>query len=307
MMTWPDNRRFAFTIFDDPDSQTLEAGRAVYAFLEACGLRTTKGVWPIRGTGTPSDFGVTCADPGVVDWLQDLTRRGFEMGYHNATSHTSRREDVDRSLEQFAAYFGHYPRVMANHYFCDEKIYWNEHRVTGAHRLLYNVMTLARNRHRSFGHVRGHPYFWGDLCRQRIEYVRNFSYADINTLKVCPVMPYHDPRRPYVNYWYAASEGANVRTFIGTLSEANQDRLEEEGGACIVYAHFGHGFSDAGRLNPRFRSLVERLSAKKGWFVPVSTLLDHLRTKNPMRVITDARRRQLERRWLLHKVRFGTE
>ena len=32
-VTWPQGKRFAFTVFDDPDSQTLEAGRAVYSFL----------------------------------------------------------------------------------------------------------------------------------------------------------------------------------------------------------------------------------------------------------------------------------
>ena len=51
-MIWPGGKSFAFTIFDDPDSQTLEAGREVYALLADLGFRTTKGVWPIRGSGT---------------------------------------------------------------------------------------------------------------------------------------------------------------------------------------------------------------------------------------------------------------
>ena len=46
-ITWPDNKRFAFTVFDDPDSQTLEASQAVYGFLRDRGFRTTKGVWPL--------------------------------------------------------------------------------------------------------------------------------------------------------------------------------------------------------------------------------------------------------------------
>src|ERR1017187_4114815 len=63
---WPDGKSFAFTVFDDPDSQTLEAGREVYAFLASLGFRTTKGVWPIRGSGTPSDHGGTCAEPAFT-------------------------------------------------------------------------------------------------------------------------------------------------------------------------------------------------------------------------------------------------
>src|ERR1039458_6768880 len=89
---WPDGKSFAFTVFDDPDSQTLEAGREVYAFLASLGFRTTKGVWPIRGSGTPSDHGGTCAEPAYRAWVQDLQRKGFEIGLHNATLHTSDRQ-----------------------------------------------------------------------------------------------------------------------------------------------------------------------------------------------------------------------
>ena len=39
-----------------------------------------------------------------------------------------------------------------------------------------------------------------------IEQVRNFVFSDINTLKSCPYMPYQDPTKPYVNYWFASSE-----------------------------------------------------------------------------------------------------
>ncbi|HEY3053333.1 MAG TPA: hypothetical protein VGK04_08095 [Thermoanaerobaculia bacterium] len=305
-VAWPEGKRFAFTIFDDPDSQTLEAGREVYAFLSDCGLRTTKAVWPLRGDGVASDDGITCDDPGSVAWLKSLQEAGFEIGYHNATSHTSDRSQTVRGLDRFASLFGHDPQAMANHYYCDEDIYWGEHRLTGINRVVYNLLTRGRNRERFAGHVPGHPYFWGDLCQQRIKYVRNFVFADINTLKACPFMPYHDPLRPYVNYWYASSEGSKVSSFNECIRESEQDRLEEEQGACIMYTHFGHGYYEDGKLNARFRSLVERLSRKNGWFVPVTTLLDFLAQKKSAAAITDQQRTRLERRWLLHKIRFGT-
>lgn len=304
-IVWPENRKFVFTVFDDPDSQTMEASREVYGFLTDCGLRTTKGVWPMQPIGIPSDPGLTCADPAYLAWLKDLEATGFEIGYHNATSHTSPRAETIRGLEQFASYFGRYPRSMANHYFCQEGIYWGDNRLTGVNRLIYNLLTRGKNRNVSFGHVPGHPYFWGDLCRERIQYVRNFVFANINTLKACPFMPYHDPARPFVNYWYAASEGAEAPAFNERISEANQDRLEEEGGACIMYTHFGHGFYEHGQFNSRFRSLIQRLSKKNGWFVPVSTLLDHLMRNTPV-VIEGRERTALERRWLKDKIRIGS-
>jgi hypothetical protein len=120
-------------------------------------------------------------------------------------------------------------------------------------------------------------------------------------------MPYHDPARPFVKYWFASSEGDKGPAFIERISEANQDRLEAEGGACVMYTHFGHGFvDDKGRLVPRFVRLMERLAGKDAWFVPVSVLLDYLLVRRPDPVLTDAQRAALEGRWLSHKIRYGS-
>jgi hypothetical protein len=119
-------------------------------------------------------------------------------------------------------------------------------------------------------------------------------------------MPYHDPDRPYVNRWFASTEGATISGFLERLSEANQDRLEAEGGCCIIYTHFGLGFCPDGSLNARFVELMQRLSRRRGWFVPVSTMLDYIESKRGAVVLTGSARSQLERRWLWHKVRFGT-
>jgi hypothetical protein len=305
-ITWPENKTFAFAIFDDTDSLTLETGRAVYSFLADQGFRTTKSVWPTRGKGKPSDNGATCQDPKYLAWAQGLQSKGFEIGYHMATSHTSSRAETAAGLEQFARYFGHYPVAMANHFYCDENIYFGDRRVTGVNRLAYNVLTRFRNFGKFRGEVDGDPLFWGDLCRERIKYVRNFVFNEINTLKVCPQMPYHDPARPYVNYWFASTEGAIASSFVRQLREENQDRLEAEGGGCIMYTHFGLGYYEQGKLHPRFRALMERLSRKNGWFVPVSTLLDYVLLARGPVTISARERAALERKWLFHKIRFGT-
>jgi hypothetical protein len=306
-VSWPEGKAFAFTVFDDTDCGTMDNVPPVYAFLRDQGFRTTKSVWPLPGNGEPSAVGgTTCGDPRYVDWVQRLRDQGFEIGYHNATYHSSTREETVRGLDRFAELFGHYPRAMANHARCREGIYWGSDRVSGLHRIAYDVLTLGRQKGQFRGHVAGDPFFWGDVCRGSIRYVRNFSFAEANTLAACPYMPYHDPRRPFVNFWFAGSEGGSVGPFNRTLSEANQDRLEEQGGACIMYAHFGKGFGTDGALEPRFRRLMERLARKNGWFVPVSRLLDHLLETRGPHTLTDGQRRELERRWLLHKVAVGT-
>jgi len=59
---WPEGKAFAFTIFDDPDYDSVDNVAAVYSFLSEIGLRTTKAVWPIKGSGLPKIGGATCED-----------------------------------------------------------------------------------------------------------------------------------------------------------------------------------------------------------------------------------------------------
>jgi hypothetical protein len=305
-ITWPHGRQFAFSVFDDTDRATLDNVPPVYALLADLRLRTTKSVWPIKGTGKPSIGGATCDDPGYLRWVLDLKRRGFEIALHNATYHTSSRAETLRGLDVFRERFGAHPQCLANHTDVREGIYWAGSRVTGWHAWLYHALTRFRRVNRSRGHVEGDPHFWGDLCRERVKYVRNFVFPQVDTLEACPQMPYHDRARPYVNYWFASSEGATVDSFNRTLSEENQDRLEDRGGACIMYTHFAYGFYEHGRLNRRFQELMERLAAKNGWFVPVSRLLDHVLETRGHHELTGRERARLERKWLLRKLLVGT-
>ncbi len=299
---WPGGKQFAFTIFDDPDLDTVDNSTLMYSFLGELGLRTTKAVWPVRGNGMPKFGGVTCEDQEYLRFVTDLQKRGFEIALHNVTYHTSCRQDTARGLDRFYELFGHHPYSMANHSGCDESIYWGSSRLSGVQRALYNVLHLGRRKPRHYGHVESSPLFWGDLCRERVRYVRNFTYGDINTLKKCPYMPYNDPDRPYVNNWFAASEGRGIRSFTALLSEANQDKLLQESGACIMYAHLAFGFVEKGKLNPEFVRLMRRLSLMNGWFVPVTELLDYVAAQKGACTISRRQRGELERSWLWHKV-----
>ena len=310
-INWPDGKQFAFSVFDDTDLATLENIRPVYTFLADLGLRTTKSVWPIAATETPLVGGATCADRDYLKWLVEMQEQGFEMGFHNATCHTSAREDTIRGLDRFAQLFGSNPKTMAGHVGNDEIIYWGSSRLTGILAFLYEIRSYYGNPQRmrtqpSTGHIEGHPLFWGDICKERIKYVRNFVFANVDTLEACPYMPYHDAARPYVNYWFASSEGPNCESFCRTLSEQNQDRLEERGGACIMYTHFAYGFVENGCLNRRFKNLMQRLATKNGFFAPVSVLLDYILETRGHHELTPRERARLEWKWLRHKIRVGS-
>ena len=300
---WPDGKRFAFTVFDDTDQTTLANGPEMYRLLDDLGFRTTKSVWPVKGASTPCVGGSTCEDPGYAAWVLGLQDRGFEIALHNVTYHTSTRSEVLAGLEEFRRLFGSYPTVQVNHAGCYDSIYWGPRRLTGLHRLIYSALTRGRTRGMDGGTNNASPSFWGDVCQSRITYVRNFVFSDINTLKQCPHMPYHDVDRPYVNQWFASSEGPDCRAFCRTISAESQDRLEDEGGACVMYTHFGAAdFMDGRRLSNEFVRLMTRLANKGGWFVPVSDLLNFIRSQRGEHLLTTGQRLSLETRWLLEKV-----
>ena len=247
-ITWPEGKRFAFSIFDDTDGTTMQNGPPVYEFLASLGFRITKSVWPVELRGAcPLVGGATCDDTAYARWVKELQRQGFEIGIHGVTNTTACRKEWVSGLKRFHELFGHYPMTHANHVGCQDSIYWGQHRLSGTHRHAYNLLTRFKNRH-YHGHRPNAPGFWGDLCEKHIKYVRNFVFPNINTPKECPYMPYHDPPRPFVNGWFASSEGPPVESFNKTLSETNQERPEAEGGACIMYTHFGNRFYENGRL-----------------------------------------------------------
>jgi hypothetical protein len=298
---WPDGKTFAFTIVDDTDHSTLENVPPVYALLADLGFRTTKSVWTI---GADLRDGLACDDARYRAWVEGLHDQGFEIALHNVASRTSSRARTIEGIERFREIFGTDPSVHVNHSRCRENIYWGPDRVSGLNRAVYGLLS-HRNSNAFEGHVESSPLFWGDLCRSRVKYVRNFVHGEINTLRFCPAMPYHDPRRPHVNYWFASTEGPDVRAFCEKLSDANLDRLMAERGACIMYTHFASGFTSGGELDPRFVRVMRRVSALGGWFVPATTILDRILAKTGPHTLTDRERARLERQWLAHKMRVG--
>ncbi len=303
-ITWPDGKKFAFTIVDDTDRATLENVSPVYAFLQDLGFRTTKTVWPSRGGDAPINGGATCEDRDYADWLLNLQAAGFEIAYHLNTYHTSNRQQIIAGLERFKSLFGHYPSLAANHVGCRDGIYWGDARFDGMARTFYNLANGFHTRDISRGHVVGDELFWGDICRDRIKYVRGFVFNDIDSRRHCTFMPYHDPSRPYVNNWFASSDGGDLQRFQSCIAEHKQERLENDGGVCIMYTHFAFGFCDhKGHISQPFARLMERLSKRAGWFAPASTILDHIQAQQGgTHLLSRQEKSRLAAIWLTEKI-----
>ena len=108
---------------------------------------------------------------------------------------------------------------------------------------------------------------FGDVCRERTRYLCSVTFDEIDTLKVSPAMPYHDPRR---------------------------------------HTRFPKGFLKDGRPEPVWDSRMRARAGRPGWFVPAADVLDHLHVRpggNRGRAIRRSERMRLSRRWALERLR----
>ncbi len=303
---FPGNKRFAFTIFDDTDSSTVDLVRPVYDFLADLGIRSTKSVWALNTDPGRRYAASTLQDSDYLNFILELKNYGFEIASHNMQNGDCPRERMDRGLSQFRELVGEYPRTHTNHLDNRENIYWGAYRFSSFTRqVAYSLGTHFRYAGRFAGHDPASPFFWGDLCRERVSYVRNFVFREINLDRVHKTLPYHDSTKPFVNHWFSSSDGGDVQQFCRMISDPNQDRLEAESGVCIMYTHFASGFVRDGKLDPVFRRLMTRLASKDGWFVPVCTLLDRLREQHTDSNISREELAVMENRWLRERLSLG--
>lgn len=305
-ISWPKGKKFAFTFCDDTDFATLENIRPIYDFINDLGMRTTKLVWVYKNNGTDHNDAQTCEDRQYLDWLLSIQKQGFEIGIHNVRSATSSRKAIIRGIDCFRELFGDYPKLHCNHAECIDNIYWGDARLTGWRRWLYNFIFLKNKKKIVYqGHVKGSKAFWGDICHEKITYVRNFTFDATNTLRLCSMMPYHDPRKPYVKYWFSATNGPSPEYFKKNFSRTKIDQLVVEGGLCIVYTHFGAGFYRNNQIDDHLKKILEYTVSKDGWFAPVSEILDYLRKERGGEKAYEISRfdlLKLEIMWMLGKI-----
>jgi hypothetical protein len=282
---WPNNSKFAFSIFDDTDNSTIFNTRPVYDFLKKRGIITTKSIWvyPPRG----SYIGESLHDIDYVNWIRSLQNDGFEIGIHNVGDGEFTRKEIIEGFEVFKELLGSYPSIHTNHATNIDNLYSWEKRFEFPISTLYKLyryfyfIKRKKNIQKSYGEIFDSKYFWGDIAKNNIKYIRNLTFSNINTLKLDPLMPWHDKKKSFANQWFSSSDGSNLGAFNNLLSTSSLDNLVQENGACIVYTHFASGFVNPdGELDKEFQDRIIDLSSRGGWFVPVSTLLNYLAANN---------------------------
>jgi hypothetical protein len=301
---FPDGQQFAFTIMDDTDVATVTNVGPIYRLLTDIGMRTTKTVWPVGCPEGSKNFSSssTLDDPEYLNFVLDLERAGFEIGYHGATMESSSRERIVHAIARFLSLFRTPPRVYANHAFNRENLYWGADRIDiPLLRFLYSRLT-GESPKQYQGHRPGSPWWWGDIASAHLYYIRNLTFAEIDLRQVNPTMPYRDPRRSLVPWWFSASDAEDVTAFNWLLRIENQDRLERQGGICIVATHLAKGFVANGAVVPDTERLLRRLADRPGWFVPVGTMLDWLIDQGTAGLLPASEWRRMQWKWFIDLV-----
>jgi hypothetical protein len=297
---FPGGARFAFTILDDTDDSTLENIRPVYDRLQELGFRTTKTVWPLECPEGSRHFYAadTLERSEYLEWVRELVAAGFDLGLHGATMESSLRERTQSGLERIKRNFGGIPRVYANHGFNRENLYWGAQRFRTPW-LRYLVARLSDQDEDFFqGQMQGSEYFWGDLCQRHVEYVRGLTSGCLNIERFDPHTPYRLNDTPFVNFWFSTADAPDAETFKRRMTIAALDKLEAEGGICILSTHLGKGYARDGRLDPDIDKIFRGLAERSGWFVPVAEILDFMRDKRASdRVLSAAECARLELRF----------
>ena len=277
IISFPGNKKFAFSIFDDTDVSTLEYIRPVYELLDRLGFRTTKSVWPLSYSGRSDYQGSgTLADPDYASYVSHLQERGFEIAFHGARMESSTRAEIVEAFEVYKRNLGCYPVAYAAHGYNRDNLYWGIDRFRfRLWRWLYRNVGDGRE-YPGEGHFPESPFYWADLAATHLRYVRSFTYDNLNLWNVTSAIPYRTAGTPGVRAFFLSSDADNVEEFIELLSPARQAKLEREGGLAIVSTHFGKGFLRDGSVHPGVVDVLTRLSQRPGWFPPVSTLLDYV-------------------------------
>jgi hypothetical protein len=300
--SYPGGKNFGFTVLNHAHEAPVATLRPIYELFEELGLRTTQMVCSFA---TAQSAAGTLDDPEYHDFIVELSERGFEIGWAGASNESNQRHRVIEGLERFREVLGCDPRVYVNHAAKRENLYWGNDRIDQS--LLRAV--IYRTAPAPAGYYEGHredsPFWWGDICRERVEYVLNLTFDDINLSRINPSMPYTDPSRPFVKSWFSACDAIDNAEFNQLLRPDRQDKLEREAGCCLVATNLSRGFVRNQTIERLARKRFESIAAKSGWFVPVSTMLDHLKTAPSSRVLPTEEWDRMQWKWARDTVRRG--
>ena len=299
-MNWPKKKEFTFTIIDDTDNSNINNIKPIYDYLTSKNIKTTKTVWvyPSRDRYT----GQTLQNNNYYKFIKLLKSDGFDIQLHNVGSGNFSRTEIIKGLDEFKQKLGKYPNMHINHCSNADNLYWGHKRFGMI--LRKTMQIIEGSKKRFYGDEINSNYFWGDIAKEKIKFIRNRVFNGINTLKYDPKMPFREKRKIFSNYWFSSSDGHNLKQFNNLVTKSNIDKLKREKGLCIVQTHFASDFVDQqGKLDEIFKENINYLSKQNGWFVPANDILEYLLSQKKKDYVSSSYINKLDLRWLIDKIK----
>ena len=261
------------SIIDDTDDATLENVEPIYAFLIEHGITSTKTVWvyPPKDRNSRGD---SLQRVEYLRFIRELHSHGFEIALHGVGSGDYQRNDVIRGLKEFEDKLGFTPTIHVNHSYNRDSIYGGYKRFNAPIRqfipLLYPQYGKAFG-----GDDKDSEYFWGDLHKNYITYIRNHELRNVDTLAADPSTPYVDPnRQQYANYWFSCTFAPNQDVFARAFTNKRLQKLSKCNGTSIISTHLGY-YNINGNIDNRFKTIIQDLCYRhSARFLPVTSLLN---------------------------------
>jgi len=260
-LSWlPGSYMAAVAITDDPDDSSLPKIKAIYDFLMEINFPVTRAMWvypKTEYTGTPPlkcEFvAPLLSDPECLQYCKKLQSKGFEICLHGASCGNNNRKRTLDALNFINEHFEPSP-VFICHSKNAENLYWD---ANTANAPVEKMLLQLYTKNRCFGEIPDSQYFWGDICREKINYIRLYRTRSVNTLAFNPSMPYHDFSKPFVNYWFSATKGYIPKLF----SQSNLDQLCAQNGASILYQYLHKYINEDLTIPKQIRESLERVAA----------------------------------------------
>ncbi|MFN8548522.1 MAG: hypothetical protein U0527_11335 [Candidatus Eisenbacteria bacterium] len=280
-LPFPPGKDCAIAITDDTDFFQFPTTLPVYDLLDSLGIRLTKTVWVFDHEGSdPARVGLSLRNPAYRRWVLAERDKGHEITMHSATSGDDPRDLTLAAFDTIRALTGDYPRLEIFHSGNKEALYWGGKRIPN--RFLRRLYDL-KMRQTFQGDEPSSPLYWLDVSRDRVRYLRTFTFNDMDTWAVNPTMPYLDPATPGAPLWFASSNARWGEKFSRLFRPSNVEQLKRGHGVSVIYTHFGLWFTkqDAtgrARLRDDVREALLRTGSDHAieW-VPAGELLDRMR------------------------------
>lgn len=193
ILRWPYPSRWAFGFTSDTDNTSLEATRFFYDYCLEKGMYPTKTVWthkPQRQSGVLDtlelDSSPTLEDIDYKEYSQSISQKGIEFCLHDVSAGNNLRDEIIRGFAEFREVFGYSPRLHICHGLNQDHPYWSLNHFKNPLLKFFGKFIYGRRAQFS-GEDPSSPYYWSDICRRTIKYLR-LCRESCSSLALCSPM-----------------------------------------------------------------------------------------------------------------------